>query len=458
MPSIALRNRGAWRRLIPDVLYFTNRPSGCAVMASCKMKGLLVLDTLDSIDWARLTHAAGSAHDVPDMIRQLLSDKASVRERALDERGLWGTLCHQDSIYEATAPAVPFLLELAREPTVQGRGKILDLLVYFAQGGYQDPDQAEAELQQTASTLTLEERKQAIQEIDWTRQTRAAVRAGCSIYLSLLSDRVYQVRRSALRVLIAACQADGALVTRAIRDRIDHERNRAMRTALIRSIAHFMPVTQETHTFLAQIHARDTDALAQLNANIVLAEIEGEQASVEVVTDLVQALVHPDRELHQEYEKLFTTDDDNGDYEGDIATALQRIGDRGVMAAINEIEREAHLEPIEQLPDGRIDTYDRWRRGPDGRDIVATLHGRSTFPLTPSLSLMYALLRLTFDAHTSTATDMASLSPLQRRVLALVCGCESAWYYDLTMQNWLFDLGIPHTRESLQSYLDNADH
>jgi len=35
-----------------------------------------MLETLDSIPWNTLTHAAGSAADVPDMIRQLLSDKA----------------------------------------------------------------------------------------------------------------------------------------------------------------------------------------------------------------------------------------------------------------------------------------------------------------------------------------------------------------------------------------------
>jgi hypothetical protein len=418
----------------------------------CKAEAA-VLETLDAVEWAKLTHAGGSAHDVPAMIRQLLSDKASVRERALDDRGLWGTLCHQDSVWEATAPAVPFLLELVQEPSVRDRGKILDLLSDFAMGGYEDVEAAEAQLSQAAATLAPETYERRTRMIDWTRQTHAAVRAGRDIYLSLLADRVLRVRRSALGVLNAACHSDGELVARVLRDRIARGRDRVLRAALIRALSHFIPVSQETRAFLAETHARDADALARLGAAIALGEVDGEQASVGLVSTLAQALVRPDGNVRQAYNDLF------GDYEGDLVEALRHMGERGMTTALNELERELTVQchtPIELLLPGEEDVSERWRRGPDGSAIWITLTGRYIYPSTPTLTLLNSLLRLTFGAPEFQALSAVSLSIAQRRALVLLHGCDTAWYYDLNLQEQLFDYGVPHTRDGIRDYLEGV--
>src|SRR5262245_13745717 len=86
-----------------------------------------MLEGLSAIDWDRLTHAYGPAGDVPDMIRHLGSADPEESLRAVD--GLYATRCHQScTVYEATAAAVPFLLELLGYRTIRCRGRILEFL------------------------------------------------------------------------------------------------------------------------------------------------------------------------------------------------------------------------------------------------------------------------------------------------------------------------------------------
>src|SRR5262245_58931292 len=86
-----------------------------------------MLDGLDDIPWDQLTDAYGPATSIPAALRQLASFDPDEREGALDHL-YWG-LCHQlCTVYEATAPAVPFLIELARCDTVADRDRILVLL------------------------------------------------------------------------------------------------------------------------------------------------------------------------------------------------------------------------------------------------------------------------------------------------------------------------------------------
>lgn len=66
--------------------------------------------TTDQTNWAALTHAYGSAEDVPGHLAALESDDAEQRRVALD--ALWSSLCHQGTVYEASRAAVPALASL----------------------------------------------------------------------------------------------------------------------------------------------------------------------------------------------------------------------------------------------------------------------------------------------------------------------------------------------------------
>ncbi|GAA4409900.1 hypothetical protein ACFQV2_31520 [Actinokineospora soli] len=91
-----------------------------------------MLEGLDQVDWARLPHAYGPADDVPGQIRALRSSEASQRTDALWQ--LYGNIFHQGTRYEATAYAVPFLLEVLAAPDTADRAGLLDLLANIAVG------------------------------------------------------------------------------------------------------------------------------------------------------------------------------------------------------------------------------------------------------------------------------------------------------------------------------------
>lgn len=91
-----------------------------------------MLEGLDTIDWSSMTHAHGPATDVPELLRALLSEDADVRLQACAE--LHETICHQGTVYSASAAAVPFLFELLTHPDVHDPGCVVSLLGNIATG------------------------------------------------------------------------------------------------------------------------------------------------------------------------------------------------------------------------------------------------------------------------------------------------------------------------------------
>lgn len=83
-------------------------------------------DDLDAVEWAALTHAYGSAGDVPALV-QALYDPDAVGDALYD---LYGNVWHQGSVYPATVEVVPFLAHAA----VYGadRAGVLQLLADIA--------------------------------------------------------------------------------------------------------------------------------------------------------------------------------------------------------------------------------------------------------------------------------------------------------------------------------------
>jgi hypothetical protein len=69
-----------------------------------------VLEGINDINWSELTHAYGSAADVPAMLRAALSENKAHREVAYDI--ILSSIEHQGSVYQATQYAVPFLVKM----------------------------------------------------------------------------------------------------------------------------------------------------------------------------------------------------------------------------------------------------------------------------------------------------------------------------------------------------------
>jgi hypothetical protein len=126
-----------------------------------------LLARIEAVDWDAQRHAYGPATDVPALLQTLATADRRSRRRALAELAI--RILHLGRCAPVTIEIVPFLVELATDPSVKGRGAILTLLGNLAKAG--------------------------------DIQVHAAVAAGLDDYVAALSDRASEVRAAAVYVL-----------------------------------------------------------------------------------------------------------------------------------------------------------------------------------------------------------------------------------------------------------------
>ena len=83
-------------------------------------------------DWPELTHAYGSAEDVPALLAQLNAPDKQTREAALGE--LFGNIWHQGTVYPASAKALRELIVLFKSPHCIDLESVAVLLASIADG------------------------------------------------------------------------------------------------------------------------------------------------------------------------------------------------------------------------------------------------------------------------------------------------------------------------------------
>ncbi len=220
-----------------------------------------MLEGLVAIDWDRLTHAYGEAGDVPDLLRGLTSPDPEVWVGAMS--GLYDTICHQTcTVYEATATAVPFLLELLGERQVRCRGRILQFLgdaaratsYLAAHGGLSHYD---------ARRETAEFQDQLAEELGWVRATREAIWSGLDLYLDLLTDLDRRIRIIVPYTLGLLCGRAVEEMPEAVRQRepfrllaermarhLDEEPSELVRASLVFGLASLLPHRPEVRELL----------------------------------------------------------------------------------------------------------------------------------------------------------------------------------------------------------------
>ncbi|MEU9336137.1 HEAT repeat domain-containing protein [Streptomyces sp. NPDC048290] len=179
---------------------------------------------IDDIDWASLTHAYGSARDVPRLLRSLASEDAAERETALD--GMYGAVHHQGSVYDSTLACVPFLLALAEHEEGRDRAGIVELLVSI--GGEAD-DTGDG----SGGTGAGSGRERQLHA-----RARAAVRAGAPVFARLVGDADPGVRQVAPRAVVGFLD-EPARVLALLRERIQREREDRVLIALAEALGLF---------------------------------------------------------------------------------------------------------------------------------------------------------------------------------------------------------------------------
>ncbi|WP_344534892.1 hypothetical protein [Streptomyces albiaxialis] len=165
-----------------------------------------MLNGIDALDWAALEHAYGPADDIPALLRAAAGPDvaAEVRDEALDE--LFSSLCHQGSVYSATAAAVPFVARLARDAGPGVRLPLLWLLHGAADG-------------------TGPERP----------RVRRAVAGALPGLLDLAADQDPSVRSAFVRT-VAACEEASLPLLPLLRARFDEEDDTGVRADLVTAL------------------------------------------------------------------------------------------------------------------------------------------------------------------------------------------------------------------------------
>ncbi|ONI91852.1 hypothetical protein ALI22I_07210 [Saccharothrix sp. ALI-22-I] len=175
---------------------------------------MVLFTGLDDIDWSALEHAYGPATEVPDLLRGLVSDDPAVREWALD--GMHGAVHHQESVYDSTVAAIPFLLELVGHAGLPGRADVVELLASI---GDFDEEDAEDEAHEFG---------------DVERQAVEAVTAAFPLFLNVLGDPDPAVRRATCGALLV-CRAEAARVVDALSERLLVETDADVQTAIVKA-------------------------------------------------------------------------------------------------------------------------------------------------------------------------------------------------------------------------------
>lgn len=239
---------------------------------------------LDRIPWKDLSHAYGSAADVPDLLWELRTSTAFDEGSPLWE--LFGNIWHQGTVYEATAYAVPFLIELVSDPSTPNRVGILSLLAEIAQGSsYCDrhnPDEPGFEVKRQ-------------QELQWVRQAHNAVDAGFKSYLQLTHEKE-ELKYAAANVLSRLTKRK-EVVAGVLRLMFDEASSLKYRAGLLVLLGITGDVSQETVKFLESMIDRP-QTIERLFAGCAIALLKVVPLSASECTAVRDAILADDLETY----------------------------------------------------------------------------------------------------------------------------------------------------------------
>ncbi|MEU0781956.1 HEAT repeat domain-containing protein [Streptomyces sp. NPDC006173] len=193
---------------------------------------------IDEVDWASMEHAYGSAADVPELLRGLASRHPHEREASLD--GMYGAVHHQGDVYDSTLACIPFLFGLVRHTGIPDRGGIVELLASIG-GGDIDDEPAEAGVEGAGGPgggvgpggPDMEDRAD-----DNYTVARAAIRAGATVFLDLMTDGDPEVRRAVPTAFVRFCEAPDRVLA-LMRRQLADEHDEGVRLALVEGLGLF---------------------------------------------------------------------------------------------------------------------------------------------------------------------------------------------------------------------------
>ncbi len=256
----------------------------CAQLSRDRGRGVPPLfEGLNAIPWAELLHAYGSGEEVPVWLRQLASDDEQVRHRAMGMLG--SSICHQGSIYPATAFAVPYLIALLQEPTIQGKYEILNWLAIFYNGYPLDEQMwyGEEGAESIGAWGGMPKR------IPF-KDTHAAIEEGIPVYITLLDAPILIDRLEAAH-LLTRFLARAEEFWPELEAALEREPTEAGRADLVLELGRLAKQLPEKVSFFLERLQTDQSELEAFATALVVARLAKEEAPEEVLHLLVRVML-----------------------------------------------------------------------------------------------------------------------------------------------------------------------
>ncbi|MCR3752960.1 hypothetical protein [Lentzea californiensis] len=362
-----------------------------------------MLNGLDQVDWAELDHAFGPAAGLPDQLRGLVSRDEEHRRRSL--RALSEHIYHQNTIYEATPGAIPFVLEVLTAPECHEQPQVLSLLTSIAtefDGKWWLPEGLPIARYraQAASGDDLDEHGHESYARTCLR-AYDAVRAGVPVFRELLTREPPVARMAAYALAWFPEDAPESLKALANITGGDDEGVVAATASVAMGLLRGRPT----------ITLDDPRPIARWGAAVALATVDGEEATQDVVDELITTV----RALPDNDEVPFL----RGNLAGYAGGALRLTGRRHADRTF-----DALLRRILDVPGG------------------------STF---------YAVkeaLRLAFPAGAlPRGTAYPALDDRQRRLVDALACSPGAWLtYSVSFGRLVAEYGLPAGNAAMRDY------
>lgn len=375
-----------------------------------------MLDGLDDIDWAGLGHAYGTAEDVPGLIRDLRSPSSKQRQDAI--YALHGNIWHQGTVYGATAPAVPFLIEILGESAVPDRREVAMLLAMIADGGsYRE---AHRDIAYSAEEQASPEFQAGLeQELGWARAARQAVLDGFETYRDRMVDPEPSVR-AAVAFLLGGLDELAERSVPLLRAVIPDDKNDIAKASIFIAIGRLAPKAGEIEPGLEDMleEVRRTSMAPVLGLSAALAMLlwKGAETPADPLDSLLHALAHPEQ-LREQWELLPWNE---GGVEDDLGRYIAASG-ADAAAILDRLEPEL--------------------------DRAGT---------RAAVGMAQAMLILAFGEEpeeSGTLPPFADISPLRQRVLESLARSRKPWGAPRHMASMLGMYGAPESRKALQDYI-----
>ena len=249
-----------------------------------------MLEGLGRIEWSKLSHAYGMAEDVPDLLRQLLSTEVEEREAAMN--AFHGNIWHQGTVYEASAYAVPFLIELLEAPAIAGKDRILILLELLGNGSsYCAVHEQISSLKKQAGTPEWQEQKR--KEIGWVKAAQTAVMAGKAVYLGLIADPEPKVREAAA-YLLACLERPNPELANTLWEKFEREPDERVRATLLLAFGYLAEPNAMNQSLLLNGFVAANTQTNRLAAALSLSRISPDSLPTDVLQSLLEAAANPD--------------------------------------------------------------------------------------------------------------------------------------------------------------------